>query len=114
MTLWPTWFESSVCQTPMTPVTIGITTIPATRTLRSLRLSSGIATSSTSRSRNGETTPTAAEKTMSAQTSAETRAVRPEERDDPPEVRLADGRIGGPLRRHRRTRRSRIGVQARP
>ena len=30
MTLWPTWFERSVCQTPMTPVTIGIATMPAT------------------------------------------------------------------------------------
>ena len=36
---------------------------------------------------------------MSAQTDAEPRLVRPEERDDPAEVRLADGRIGRPLRR---------------
>ena len=36
MTLWPTWFESSVCQTPMTPVITGIATIPATRAVSSL------------------------------------------------------------------------------
>ena len=28
MTLWPTWFESSVCQTPTTPTTIAIAIIP--------------------------------------------------------------------------------------
>ncbi len=70
MTLWPTWFERSVCQTPMTPVITGIATIPATRAVSSLVFSSGIATSSTSRRRNGETTPIAAENTMSAHTAA--------------------------------------------
>ena len=68
MTLWPTWFESSVCQTPMTPVTIGIATIPATSAVRRPTFSSGMATSRISRSKNGETTPTAAETTMSAHT----------------------------------------------
>ena len=58
---------------------------------------SGMATSSTSRSRNGETTPTAAENTISAQTAVEPRAVGPEQRDDPPQVRLPDGRIGRTL-----------------
>ena len=29
ITRWPTWFESSVCQTPSTPVTIAITIIAA-------------------------------------------------------------------------------------
>ncbi len=52
----------------MTPVTIGIATMPATSTVRSPTFSSGIATSSTSRSRNGEMTPIAAEKKMSVQT----------------------------------------------
>ena len=47
MTLWPTWFESSVCQTPITPVTIGIATIPATSAVSSCMFWSGIATSST-------------------------------------------------------------------
>ena len=35
MTAWPTRFESSVCQTPSTPVTIGIATMPATSPMRS-------------------------------------------------------------------------------
>ena len=68
MTLWPTWFDSSVCQTPMTPVTMEIATIPATSPVRSPTLPSGIATSSTSRRRNGEMTPIAAEKTISVHT----------------------------------------------
>jgi hypothetical protein len=52
----------------MTPLTIGIATMPATSAVSRPTFSSGIATSSTSRRRNGEMTPTAAEKTMSAQT----------------------------------------------
>ena len=68
MTLWPTWFESSVCQTPMTPVTIAIAIMPATSQVSRRVSLSGIATSSTSRSRNDGMTPSAAEKTMSAQT----------------------------------------------
>ncbi len=44
--------------------------MPATRALSKRMFPSGIATSSTSRSRNGETTPIAAEKTISAQTAA--------------------------------------------
>ena len=68
ITFCPTWFESSVCQTPSTPVTIGIATIPATSTVRRPTSSSGIATSRTSRRRNGDTTPSAAETKMSAET----------------------------------------------
>ncbi len=68
MTLWPTWFESSVCHTPSTPVTIGIATMPATSIVSRPTSSSGIATSSTSRSRNGEMTPSPAERTMSPET----------------------------------------------
>ena len=94
MTLWPTWFESSVCQTPMTPVTIGIATIPATSTVSSRMFSSGIATSSTSRSRNGEIDADRGREDDERADGAEPRAVRPEERDDPPQVRLADGRVG--------------------
>ena len=68
MTLWPTWFDSSVCQTPMTPVTIGDRDHPRHERGEKLHVPSGIATSSTSRSRNGEMTPMAAEKTISAHT----------------------------------------------
>jgi hypothetical protein len=52
----------------MTPVTTGIATMPATSRLRSRMSSSGIATSRTWRSRNGETTPIAAEKKISVRT----------------------------------------------
>ena len=45
---------------------------------------------------------------------AEARAVRPEEPEDPPEVRLADGRVRRPLEAARRRRRSRSDVRARP
>ena len=103
MTLWPTWFESSVCQTPMTPVTIAIAIMPATSQVSRRVSLSGIATSSTSRSRNDGMTPSAAEKTMSAQTAPEPRPVRAEEREDPAQVRLPDGRVGRPLRAGRRT-----------
>src|SRR6188472_2349147 len=78
MTAWPTRFVSNVCQTPITPVTIGIATIPATRAVRrprstlacEVRGSIWIAVSSTARSRNGEMTPSPAEITISPQTSA--------------------------------------------
>jgi hypothetical protein len=70
MTLCPTWFDSSVCQTPRTPVTIGIATMPATRAVSRPTRCCGIATSSTSRSRNGETTPSAAETKISPETAA--------------------------------------------
>ena len=77
MTAWPTRFESSVCQTPSTPVTIGIATMPATSAMRSpistvacsVDVSTWIAVSSTSRSRNAGTTPSAAEITISPETS---------------------------------------------
>ena len=31
MTRWPTWFESSVCQTPITPPAIAIAIMPPAR-----------------------------------------------------------------------------------
>jgi hypothetical protein len=68
MTACPIRFESSVCHTPRTPVTIGIATIPATSQVSSPTRCCGMATSSTSRSRNGETTPSAAETKMSTET----------------------------------------------
>ena len=99
MTLCPTWFERSVCQTPRTPVTIGIATMPATSMVSRPTSSSGIATSSTSRSRNGETTPSAAETTISAETAASRALYGRKSRDDPPEVRLPDRRVRRPLGR---------------
>ena len=66
--------------------------------------STWIAVSSTSRSRNGGTTPSAAETTISPETSASRALVRPEQPDDPAEVRLPDGRVGGALGRHRSSR----------
>ena len=78
MTACPTRFESSVCQTPSTPVTIGIATMPATSPIEEAHLdcclgrvdvSTWIAVSSTSRSRNAGTTPSAAEITIRPETS---------------------------------------------
>src|SRR4029079_11735032 len=78
MTACPTRFVRSVCQTPITPVTIGIATIPATRAVRRpsstvacpVSGSTWIAVSSTARRRNGEMTPSPAEMTIRPQTSA--------------------------------------------
>ncbi len=70
MTLWPTWFDSKVEKTPNTPVMIGIATMPATSTVSRPTFSSGIATSSTSRRRKGETTPIAALTKMTVPTTA--------------------------------------------
>ena len=58
---------------------------------------SGIATSSTWRSRNGEIDADPPPRTRSARRRAESRArYGPEEPDDPAEVRLAHRRVGGP------------------
>ena len=57
MTFWPTTLESQVWPTPSTPVATEMTIIPATSSASSRSLSFGIATSSTSRSRNGEIDP---------------------------------------------------------
>ncbi len=70
MTAWPTWFESSVWKTPITPVTIGMRIIPATRTVSRPTRFSGIAVSSTPTSRNDGSTPSAAETTIRPQTTA--------------------------------------------
>ena len=113
MTLWPTWFESSVCQTPSTPVTIGIATMPATSIVSRPTSSSGIATSSTSRSRNGETTPSAGREDDQRGDRAEPRPVRTKEADDPAEVRLPHRGVGRPLGRVLGAQTSRIGVLAR-
>src|SRR3954451_6259901 len=61
MTCWPTRFESHVCPMPSAPVTIGMATIPATSAVSNRVSFSGIAVSSTARSRNGETIPSPAE-----------------------------------------------------
>ena len=73
MTRWPTVFESSVCATPSAPVAIAIAIIPATSTARSWVSFWGIASSSTARSRNGETIPSAAEIRIRTSTDASRR-----------------------------------------
>ena len=67
MTRWPTWFESSVCHTPRTPLTIAIAIIPAAYSESSLESCASIAWSK-SRSRNAGTTPSAAEMRISPST----------------------------------------------
>ena len=54
MTRWPTRFDSHVWATPSAPVAIEMATMPATSQVSSVVSRSGIASSSTSRSRNGE------------------------------------------------------------
>jgi hypothetical protein len=61
MTRCPTWFDRYVCTTPMTPVAIAMPIMPSTRMLSSAVSRSGIATSSVSRSRNGDSIPSRAE-----------------------------------------------------
>ena len=60
MTRWPTRFDSQVWPTPMTPVAIEIAIMPPTSHTSSVVSPFGIATSSTSRSRNGVTIPSPA------------------------------------------------------
>jgi hypothetical protein len=54
MTACPTWFESHVWYTPMTPLAMAMPIMPATSQVSSLVSPCGMALSSTSRSRNGE------------------------------------------------------------
>jgi hypothetical protein len=61
MTRWPTTLVSQVWPTPSTPVATEMPIIPPTRTNSSVSSLSGIAWSSTSRSRNGETIDSPAE-----------------------------------------------------
>ena len=68
MTRWPTVFESSVWATPRAPLATAIPIIPTTRATSSPVFASGIAWSSTARSRNGETIPSAAETRIRART----------------------------------------------
>ena len=68
MTRWPTTFDSQVWSTLSTPVAMAMPIIPATSAISSPSLFSGIATSRMSRSRNGETTPSPAETTISTRT----------------------------------------------
>ena len=69
MTRWPTWFESSVCQTPSTPVTIAITIIAAA-SIESCLVSFSWIACSRPRSRNAGTTPSIAENTINPRTAA--------------------------------------------
>jgi hypothetical protein len=68
MTRWPTWFEISVWTTPSAPVTTAIAIIPPTSAVRRPVRCFGIASSKTSRRRNGEAAPRLAETTISAET----------------------------------------------
>src|SRR4051794_33482518 len=61
MTCWPTRFDNQVWPMPRAPVAIGIATMPATSAVNSEVFLSGIAVSSTARSRNGEMIPSPAE-----------------------------------------------------
>src|SRR5829696_5143542 len=70
MTFWPTTFDSQVCATLRTPVTIAMAIIPTTSTVRSSRSWSGMAVSRIARRRNGETIPRPAETTISSRTVA--------------------------------------------
>ena len=67
ITRWPTWFESSVCHTPMAPTTIAITIIPAAR-MDSCLVSFALIAFRVSRSRNAGMTPRIADTTISAST----------------------------------------------
>ena len=67
MTRWPTRLDSQVWPTPSTPVAIEMAIMPATSSDQQPVSFSGIATSSTSRSRNGEIIPSPAETTISAE-----------------------------------------------
>ena len=55
MTCWPTTLDSQVCATPSAPVAIATAIMPSTSHVSSVVSSFGIASSRTSRSRNGET-----------------------------------------------------------
>ena len=76
MTSWPMRLESQVCPTPMTPVTIGIATMPATsRSSWCVSILSPFANtpSSRSRSRNGGIIESAAVSAISASSHARLR-----------------------------------------
>ncbi len=73
MTRWPTWFESSVCQTPIAPLTMAITIIPEARRA-SRDVSFWPMAVSASRSRKAGMTPSTAESTIRAST-AESRSL---------------------------------------
>ena len=113
MTLWPTWFERSVCQTPMTPVTIGIATIPATSDAEQPHVLLG--------NRDVEHLPQEERRDDAdrggeddeREDDTEPRAVRTEEREDPAQVRLPDAQGRTAARAARPKRRRRSVVQAR-
>src|SRR5436190_388315 len=67
MTRWPTWFESSVCTTPRTPVTIAIAIIPPAATDRTV-VSLSVIASRMRLSRKAGRTPSPAETTISSRT----------------------------------------------
>lgn len=73
MTRWPTVVEMKVWSTPNTLVTTAVRIMPSASRLSSPVRPCGIATSSISRSMNGEATPTSEE----APTSRPTTASRP-------------------------------------
>ena len=68
MTRWPTALDIQVCATPSALVAIEMATIPATSAVSSVVSRSGIAVSSTARSRNGEIMLSPADRPISAST----------------------------------------------
>ena len=96
ITRWPTWFESSVCQTPSAPLTIAITIIPAASN-ESRLVSFALIAFRAPRSRNAGMTPSTAENTISVSTADEPQLVR---REQP--AGAAQGPAAGPDRRSAR------------
>ena len=90
MTRWPTMFDSHVWPTPSTPVAIAMKTIPPTSQASSVVSRLGIASSSTSRSRNGETIPSSADSAMSPSTEPEPHLVGAKEGGDAAGLRAHD------------------------
>ena len=109
MTRWPTWFESSVWTTPSTPVTTAIAIIAATSRFSRRRSSLGERGVEDLLDQEGRDRCRARTRRRSARARRRAGPVRAEEDGDPAQVRAADGRVGGPLRRLHR-----VEVASRP
>ncbi len=70
MTRWPTVVETRVCSVSNTVVTTATRIMPRASSVSRPASLAGMATSSTSRSRNGEASDTSEDRTMSAPTTA--------------------------------------------
>ena len=92
ITRCPTWFESSVCHTPSTPVKTAIAIIPPA-SIESRRVSFDWIDCSTPRRRNAGMTPSAAETRISTSTAPRRRRYARKSRCDPLQVCAAHGRV---------------------